>query len=234
MSEILTNKFAVVTGASRGIGEAVAATLEENGAHVFRLARSLSVASTAGHTDIPCDLAKIDEVVRAARTIADRSDGVDILVSNAGTFLLKPAADFTHDEFVEQLAVNLVAPFDVLRELLPSLARRNGHLVTIGSIADHQCFPGNAAYSASKYGLRALHEVIAVEERGRIRATLISPGATNTALWDPIDPDNRQDLPSRSEMLGARDVADVVLFAVTRPRHANIDVIRLASSGLPD
>ena len=228
----LANKVAVVTGASRGIGEAVAATLQENGAHVFRLARSLAADTSRHRTDIPCDLTKVEDVERAARTISSQCDGVDIVVSNAGTFLLKPASDFTHDEFAAQLAVNLIGPFDIMRELLPSLARRNGHLITIGSVADHQCFPGNAAYSASKYGLRALHEVIAVEERGRIRATLVSPGATNTALWDPIDPDNRQDLPNRSEMLGARDVADVVLFAVTRPRHANVDIIRLAPSGL--
>jgi NAD(P)-dependent dehydrogenase (short-subunit alcohol dehydrogenase family) len=225
-------RVAVVTGASRGIGAAVAKSLEEGGAFVFGLSRSLSPSSSTNRTDIQCDLSRVEEVRRAADEIAARTNGIDVLVSNAGTFLLKPAADFSHDEFADQLAVNLIGPFDVIRELLDLLANRRGHLVTIGSIADHQCFPGNAAYSASKYGLRALHEVIAVEHKGRIRATLVSPGPTNTALWDPVDPDRREDLPNRADMLGPQDVADAVMFAVSRPAHANVDVIRLASSGL--
>ncbi len=114
MSGLLTNKVAVVTGASRGIGEAVAAALEENGAHVFRLARSLRADSKPGHTDLPCDLTNLDDVLRAARAIRDQSDGIDIVVSNAGTFLLKPASEFTHDEFVQQLAANLVGTHNSL------------------------------------------------------------------------------------------------------------------------
>jgi len=225
-------KIAVVTGASRGIGLSVARSLEQAGAFVFRLARSLTEGERSTGVDIRCDLSREEDVRRAAEKIASHGNGIDILVSNAGTFVLKPAVEFSRDEFAQQLDVNLVGPFDLIREMLPLLAARAGHLVTIGSIADHNCFPGNASYSASKYGLRALHEVIAVEQAGKIRATLVSPGPTNTALWDPVDPDKRDDLPSRSEMLGPDDVAEAVMFAISRPPHANIDVIRLAPSGL--
>ncbi len=103
-----------------------------------------------------------------------------------------------------------------------------GRIVTIGSVADYRTFPGNAAYGASKRGLRALHEVLQEELAGTgVRATLISPGPTDTRLWDPLDPDRREDLPGRASMLQPNDVAEAVLFAVTRPDRVTVDVLRL-------
>ncbi|MEX1050107.1 MAG: SDR family oxidoreductase, partial [Gemmatimonadales bacterium] len=88
---------------------------------------------------------------------------------------------------------------------------------TIGSIVDYQGFPGNAAYAASKWGVRGLHEVARAEVAGSgVRFTLISPGPTDTPLWDPIDPDRRPDLPNRDAMLRPEEVAEAVRFVVTR------------------
>jgi NADP-dependent 3-hydroxy acid dehydrogenase YdfG len=98
------------------------------------------------------------------------------------------------------------------------LARRSGHMVTIGSVAGRQALPSNGAYSASKFGVRGMHAVLAGELRGTgVRATFVEPAATDTGLWDDIDRDRNPGLPPREQMMDAAAVADAVLFALTRP-----------------
>ena len=107
--------------------------------------------------------------------------------------------------------------------------RARGHIVTIGSIADRVAFPENGAYAASKFGLRGLHEVLRAELRGSgVRATLVSPGPVDTALWDEIDPDNRPGFSPRASMLAADAVASAVVYAVTQPADVNVDELRLS------
>jgi NADP-dependent 3-hydroxy acid dehydrogenase YdfG len=109
--------------------------------------------------------------------------------------------------------------------------RGRGDIVTVGSIADHEALPGNGAYAASKFGARGLHEVLRAELAGSgVRATLVSPAAVDTSLWDAIDPGERSRFPSREAMLRADDVADAILYAVTRPARVAIGEIRLAKS----
>jgi NADP-dependent 3-hydroxy acid dehydrogenase YdfG len=111
------------------------------------------------------------------------------------------------------------------------LERGSGDIVSIGSIADHATFPENAAYGASKHGLRALHEVLRAELHGTgVRVTLISPGPVDTSLWDGIDPDSREGFTPRSRMLAPNAVAAAVLYAVTQPREIDIELIRLSRS----
>jgi NADP-dependent 3-hydroxy acid dehydrogenase YdfG len=235
----LAGRTALVTGASRGIGAAVARRLAAEGARVALLARSetalrdLAAELDHGAIAIPCDLRRPDapEVVAAAlRAIG--SDAPDIIVNNAGAFLVAPAHETTVDAFRDTLEVNLVGPFGLVRRFLPGMrARASGHVVTIGSIADRAVFPGNAAYAASKYGLRALHEVLRAELRGSgVRATLVSPGPVDTELWDPIDPDHQPGFTPRSSMLDAGAVAGAVLYVVTAPAAVNVDELRLSRS----
>jgi NADP-dependent 3-hydroxy acid dehydrogenase YdfG len=224
---VLAGRTAVVTGASRGIGLAVAEELQAAGAHVVRLARSLRDTGESRRTDLACDVTDPAQVTRSAvRVLKDRG-APDILVNNAGGFLLKPLADTTPEEFAGQLRDNLAGPFLVLRAFLPAmLARGTGHIVTIGSVADHRPYPHNAAYAASKFGLRGLHEVLVEEIAGSgLRATLVSPGPVDTELWDPIDPDAREGFTPRAAMLRVEDVAEAVGFAVTRPPHVAIPVL---------
>lgn len=226
---MLTEKIVLVTGASRGIGLAIADQLLREGAHVIRVARNLSPLETESQTDIPCDITQSDAVRRTVAQIVVAPGVPDIVVNNAGAFLLKPVVETTPEEFARQLSVNLGGPFLVLRELLPHLIRkRRAHLVTIGSVADHVPYAGNAAYGASKYGLRGLHEVLRRELLGTdVRTTLVSPGPTNTELWDEVQPSDPNEVPDRSQMLAAEDVAQAVLFAVTRPARVNVELIRL-------
>jgi NAD(P)-dependent dehydrogenase (short-subunit alcohol dehydrogenase family) len=237
----LAGRTALVTGASRGIGRAIADLFEREGALVVRVARTvtaerpLDALRQSGGRDrrveLKCDVTLETDVQRMAETVLGTIGPPDVLVNNAGTFLLKPAADTSAEEFRRQVDVNLVGGFLVLKALLPAMAERGGHVVTIGSVADHLGFPGNVAYGASKYGLRGLHESLRAEYAGQgVRMTLISPGPTDTTLWDPVDPDRRDDLPNRAGMLQPDDVAETVLFAVTRPDRANVELLHLMPS----
>jgi NAD(P)-dependent dehydrogenase (short-subunit alcohol dehydrogenase family) len=225
----LAGRLAVVTGASRGIGLAAAQALAAEGATVVRLARSLKDGTRDHFRDVACDLTQPAEVVRASTRILRDWGAPHILVNNAGAFLLK-AFDVTDlADLDQQLSANLKAPFLVAQGFLPAMSGAgDGLVVTIGSVSDHHAYPENAAYAASKYGLRGLHETLAAEYRGTgVRFTLISPGPTDTRIWDPIDPDHRPGLPHRSEMLHPEDVGAAVLFAATRPSRATVEWIRL-------
>ena len=226
----LAGRLALVTGASRGIGLAIAQALETAGAHVVRRARSLSDRSDGRRTDIPCDLTDAAAVDRVARRLGETLGIPDIVVNNAGVFVLKPLEETTPGDFADALRTNLTAPFLLVRALVPALrARGRGHLVTIGSVADHVALAGSSAYAASKFGLRGLHGVLAAELAGSgVRLTLVSPGPVDTAIWDPIDPDARPGFTPRGEMLRPDDVAEAVLFAVTRPPEVDLTELRLS------
>ena len=196
----------------------------------MRLARSLSDGAADRETTLRCDVTRPDEVARAVRTI-ERDLGVpDIVVNNAGVFFVKRLAETTADMFAQSIATNLTGPFLVAHAFVPAMVRRgNGHLVTIGSSSDRIAYPGNAAYAASKYGVRGLHEVIAAELAGTgVRTTLVSPGAVDTEMWDPIDPDRTEGFRKRADMMRAEDVAEAVLFAVTREERVTVTEIRMA------
>jgi NADP-dependent 3-hydroxy acid dehydrogenase YdfG len=235
----LAGRTALVTGASRGIGAAIARRLAADGARVVLLARSeaplraLAAELGQGAVAVPCDMRRPGAAAAALGALESFApDGADLVVNNAGVFLAAPAHETSVEIFRETLELNLTAPFSFVRAFLPGMRRRGaGHLVTIGSVADRAVFPGNAAYAASKYGLRALHEVLRAELRGTgVRTTLVSPGAVDTALWDPIDPDNQPGFTPRAAMLPATAVADAVHYAITAPAAVNVDELRLSRS----
>jgi NADP-dependent 3-hydroxy acid dehydrogenase YdfG len=236
MTNPLAGTGAIVTGASRGIGEAVARSLAAAGARVALVARGreplekLANALGAGAFAAPCDLTNADAVRAAAASIA-RTLGAppQILVNNAGSFRVGAVQEIAAEDFRTMLDLNLFAPYLFVREFLPAmLAARRGHIVSIGSVADRSAFSGNAGYSASKFGARALHEVLRVETKGTgVRATLISPSATDTSIWDGLAPEKRARFPKAADMLRADDVANAVLFAVTQPPTVNVDELRL-------
>jgi NAD(P)-dependent dehydrogenase (short-subunit alcohol dehydrogenase family) len=225
----LAGRVALVAGASRGIGAAVAQALAAEGARVIRVARSLHPGSAGSVHDLPCDLTEPAQVDLLAARVRSEHGVPDLVVSSVGAFLLRSLECTTMEEFERQLAVNLRAPFALARAFLPLMRQAGrGDFLTIGSVADHTGFPENAAYAASKYGLRGLHETLAAEYRGTgVRLSLISPGATDTTVWDPFDPDHREGFPKRSAMLRPADVAEAVLFVATRPSHVHIDWLRL-------
>jgi NAD(P)-dependent dehydrogenase (short-subunit alcohol dehydrogenase family) len=225
----LTGRVALVTGASRGIGAATCELLDSAGARVLRVARTLAPDERRRYHDLPCDLSQPHQVETLAERVLREIGAPDIVVHSAGGFLLRPLEATSVEDFDAQVAVNLRAAFCLARSFLPPMRSVGaGRFISIGSVADHVGLPENAAYAASKYGLRGLHETLLAEYRGTgVRLTLISPGPTDTALWDPFDPDNREGFPSRREMLHPLDVAEAILFVATRPAHVVIDWLRL-------
>lgn len=232
-------RTAVVTGASRGIGLAVARALAKHDVRVLMLARGERALAEAAEsigphaTPFACDVSD----PKALETLVDRAssefgDAPDVVVNNAGLFRLAAAHVTSADEFAEALDVNVVAPFRLLRAFLPAMRdRRRGHIVSIGSIADRVAFPENAAYAASKFGLRGLHEVLRAELANTgVRATIISPGPVDTALWNEVDPDNRPGFTPRAGMLRPEAVADAVIYAITQPPEVSVDELRLSHS----
>lgn len=233
----VSGRWVVITGASRGIGAELARRLAADGARLALVARSRetlsALAAELGGEPVVCDVADPTQIERAAERIETLAGGApDVVVNNAGIFSVGAAHKTSVEHFRRTLDVNLVAPFAFVRAFLPGMrARGSGHLVTLGSIADRHIFPGNAAYSASKYGLRALHEVLRAELRGSgVRATLVSPGPVNTDIWDPIDPDNRPGFTPRAQMLGASDVAEAIRWVLAAPAAVNIEELRFSTS----
>jgi NADP-dependent 3-hydroxy acid dehydrogenase YdfG len=237
----LGGRTALVTGASRGIGAECVRLLLAAGARVHALGRDARAfdslhrakgTTKADATFTQVDLSDAAALAKALPALRRDIGTPDIIVNNAGHFFIATAEETSVADFDRTLQVNLSAPFGIVREFLGDMRKRaSGHLVTIGSIADHRAFPGNAAYAASKYGVRAMHEVLREELRGSgVRATLVSPGPTNTDLWDPVNPDEREGFTKRADMLPPAAVADAVLYAVTCPPSINVDELRLSRS----
>lgn len=235
----LGGRTALVSGASRGIGLEIARAFAERGMRVAMLARTEDElrrrAAEIGDRAFPlrCDVADSAAVHALATRVTSEFGGApDVIVNNAGTFDLATIEALSPTAFRAALDVNLVAPFLLVHAFLGDMrARGRGHIVTIGSVADRVAFPENGAYAASKFGLRGLHEVLRGELRGSgVRATLVSPAAVDTALWDDVDPDSRPGFTPRASMLTPRAVADAVVYAVTQPANVNVDELRLSRS----
>jgi len=233
ITDELRGRTALVTGASRGIGRRVAERLAEAGADVWLAARSkdalAEVAEVTGGTPLPMDLSDDASVWGAIDHLREQGAQLHIVVNAAGVFGMEPFATETVKAFDLNVGVNLRGAFLMVRAILPDLLERgSGLIVNVGSVAGRKAFPGNAAYSASKYGLRGMHEVLLEELRGTgVRATLLEPAATDTSIWDPFDPDADPALPDRSGMLDHDDVAEAVLFVATRPEHVQIPVLQI-------
>lgn len=232
----LAGRTALVTGASKGIGLAVSRALAGAGARVAMVSRSQKTlaqrADEMGAVAFAADVSSAPDVERLIAMLGARAMQPDILVNNAGHFTVAPLLDTPVTDFEAALRTNLAAPFLLTRALVPPLrAAGRGHVVTIGSIADRHAFPGNAAYAATKFGARAMHQVLRQELRGTgVRTSLVSPGPVDTSLWDAIDPDNTPGFTPRASMLDAAAVADAVLWVVTRPQNVNVDELRVSRS----
>ena len=235
----LGGKTAVVTGASRGIGAGIAEALGSQGVRVALVARNEAklkerAARIKGSIPVTCDVSDPKSVEQATRRIAGELNGApDILVNNAGIFSVAVVEETTAETFIEAINTNLVGPFLFVRAFLGDMKKRkSGHIVTIGSISDRTIFTGNAAYSAAKFGLRAIHEVLRAELRGTgVRASLISPAATDTEMWNSVTVTDPVANPhSKRPMLDRDDVVSAVMFAITQPERVNVDELRLSRS----
>ena len=228
----LDGKVVLVTGASRGIGRAIAQALDREGARLVLVARNRrQLEQTAAETPgtvltLPADVARPGEVKRLFAALVKKIGRLDVLINNAGVFTFKPFATTTLPDWRRNIETNLTALFLTTQAALPMLKRSHGDLVNILSISSRVAFPNCSAYSASKFGALGLTNVLRKELRGLgIRVTAILPGMTNTRMKREFD----FEVPGEDMML-PEDVAATVLAALVQPRRAALEEILVMPS----
>lgn len=217
----LSGQVAVVTGAGRGIGAAIAHKLASLGAAVVLCGRTLKTLETTASgisalggqaRAMACDVSDLESVLALAATIERDFGRIDILVNNAGVgSFAAPLHEMTPQAWEKVLNTNLRGVFYCVRSFAPLMIRaKTGHIVNISSLAGKNALPNGAAYAASKWGLNGLSYSIAEELRGHgIRVSVVCPGSVDTEL----SPHTGKD-PNR--MLKPDDVAHVVAMLVTQ------------------
>jgi NADP-dependent 3-hydroxy acid dehydrogenase YdfG len=235
-----TGRVAVITGASSGIGEATARALATDGHRLALLARRVdrieALADEAGEgaIAIEADVTDRDSLVAAAPRVQRELGGADILVNNADVMLLAP---FTSDQRVEHrrmVETNLLGAMTATEVFLDQLRRGGGDLVNLSSVAGRTARPGNAVYAATKWGMNGWSESLRQELQPEVRVMVIEPGAVATELTDHIThADTKQAAEQMYEQLAitAQDIAEVIAFAVNRPRRMTLNEILIRPTG---
>jgi len=219
----LAGKTAIVTGASRGIGRAIALALAREGVRLGLLGRTQPQPPVSGEF-VTCDLADPDRIPTIVRQLVERLGEVDYLINNAGAFLETPVTDMKPADWERVMRVNLTAPFLVTREVLPRMiARRQGRIVNISSTAGVQGHLHQSAYCASKHGLLGFARSLAMELKPHnIHVCTLSPGGVDTDL---IKGTYLAERLKGQPMIAPDDIAEMVVFLLRQPE--NIDLPEL-------
>jgi 3-oxoacyl-[acyl-carrier protein] reductase len=215
---LLSGKCAIVTGASRGIGLAIARALAREGVRLGLLSRS---QPDVGGEFVSCDLADLEQVPGAVRALVERLGTVDYLINNAGAFLEKAVPETQLADWERVLHVNLTAPFLLTREVLPQMvARRQGRIVNIASTSSTQGYLHQSAYCASKHGLLGFGRSLAMEAKPyNVHVHTLCPGGVDTDLIKGTYLGERL---KGQPMINPEDIAEMVLFLLRQPD--NIDL----------
>ena len=233
----LTGQVALVTGAGRGIGRAVAAAFAREGALVVLAARSTrELASIQREIEaaggralvVPTDVRQEPAVAAlVSRTLAE-SGRIDCLVTAAGLAAFGPLADAKTEDWDQLMAVNLRGVFLCCRAVLPAMtAQGSGTIINIGSVVTSRTLPGSGAYTAAKYGLLGFSRVLAEEMRTHgVRVGVLSAGATDTPLWDAVPQP-----PDRALMLKPSVIAEAALLMAALPQGAALEELTLLPQG---
>jgi NADP-dependent 3-hydroxy acid dehydrogenase YdfG len=238
MSDGLRDTVALVTGASSGIGEATARALAAHGATVVVVARRKdrldALTAEIGGLAVEADVTDREQAVAAVERAAGELGRLDIVINNAGVMLLGPIVDAPVEEWDRMIELNLQGLLSIAHAALPHLLRaaeceprRVADLVNVSSVAGRRVGVGGGIYQLTKHGVGTFSEALRQEVTARhVRSSLIEPGATESELVTHVREEVRSQLPPGVDrILAAEDIADAILYIVTRPRHVAINEI---------
>jgi NADP-dependent 3-hydroxy acid dehydrogenase YdfG len=228
-------QYALITGASSGIGKATALAFAQAGIHLALVGRNAEklevVAQQARLSGVDArvftiDLAEVSQVREKIATIVAELPHLDIVINNAGMGYTNGLLETPLTDWQRVIDLNITSVFQVIQGVLPTLrSQKQGTIINLSSVAAHQAFPDWGLYCVSKFGLLALTKTLAQEERSHgIRAISISPGSVHTELWDT---DTVQADFDRSAMLKPEVVANSILHAAQMPQGAVIEELIL-------
>ncbi|MFL1897249.1 SDR family oxidoreductase [Aquimarina sp. 2-A2] len=239
----LKNKIAVVTGASSGIGKAIAKELSQQECTVVLASRSTEtlkeISKSLPHKSsvVTMDVSSTDSVSQAFKEIYKTYDHIDILVNSAGIMPLTYIKNRHLDEWLDTIDVNVKGVLRCIYEVLPSMKKQNkGHIINIASVDGKELYEGGAVYGASKAALIALSRALRMElsPEFNIRITAIEPGTVDTDLREDItdqelleDKDYGGDEPK----MDATAIAEAVVYAVQQPDSVNVNELLLKPTG---
>lgn len=236
----MSDLVAVVTGASSGIGEATARALAASGYRVALLARraeridALAAELGNGSIAIEADVTDRDQLVAAAERVRNELGPADVLINNAGIMLLGPFSAGQRDDYRRMIDVNLLGAITATEVFLDQLTAGGGDIVNVSSVAGRTARAGNGVYAATKWGLNGWSESLRQELLPAVRVTLIEPGVVATEL--PTHITHAQTSAAVNDAYShatvtADDIAEVIVFALTRPRHLAINEILVRPAG---
>jgi NADP-dependent 3-hydroxy acid dehydrogenase YdfG len=234
MSHNIAGKVVVITGASSGLGEAIARLLSAQGASVVLGARridrlqSLADELTGGGGKalaIPTDVTHCEQVQRLVDGAVQADGRIDVMLNNAGLMPQAPLERLKIDEWNRMIDVNIKGVLHGIAAALPYMKQQNaGHIINVSSVAGHKVGPGFAVYAATKHAVRALSEGL----RHNIRTTVISPGAVATELPNSVtEPDVAESIHKFYEEIAipAESFARAVAFAMSQPEEVDVNEI---------
>ncbi|ULW29662.1 SDR family oxidoreductase [Staphylococcus aureus] len=224
---VLTDKIAVVTGAGSGIGEAIATLLHEEGVKVILAGRNKdklqNVANQLAQDSVkvvPTDVTKKEEVDELIRIAQQTFGGLDIVINSAGQMLSSKITDYQVDEWDSMIDVNIKGTLYTAQAALPTmLEQSSGHLINIASISGFEVTKSSTIYSATKAAVHTITQGLEKElAKTGVKVTSISPGMVDTAITAAYNPTDRK-------KLEPQDIAEAVLYALTQPKHVNVNEI---------
>lgn len=230
-----TSRVAVITGASSGIGAATARALAADGYRVVLLARradrieALAAEIGNGAVAIAADVTDRDSVVAAAQRV-HALGGADVLVNNAGTMLLGPFSAAQRGDYRAMIEVNLLGAITATEVFLDQLKDGGGDLINVSSVAGRTARAGNGVYAATKWGMNGWSESLRQELLPDVRVTLIEPGVVDTELPTHITHEATREAVQQGydrATVQPEEVAEIIAFALARPRHLVINEILL-------
>lgn len=242
------NKVIVIMGASSGIGAATAAILAKQGAKLSLAARRLDrlqeIQSQYSDTEIEIfktDVTNENEVQNVIDSTIAKFGRIDVLFNNAGIMPVNDLNQAARDEWQEMLNINVKGVLNGIASALPIMRKQqSGHIITTSSVLGYEVLPGYAAYSGTKYAVRAIMEGLRQEEhQNNIKTTVIAPGSVKTELFNSInnekvrnDLKNAQKLPG-AEMMGLdpEEIANAVAFVIDTPANMAVNEIVIRPTG---